>query len=66
MSNTEKEFNISLDELHELTTIPYVLKYIPFGKNRGDEFKSLNYNQLSYYSTLDNRNVSFTAKLLLS
>ena len=50
---------------NELTTEPFVLNLLPFGKDKGNKFTSLNHNQLKYYAGLDG-NVAHTAKVLLS
>ena len=60
-----QEMGATSEELHNLTISNLVLDLVPFGKNRGDRFDSLNYNQLKYYATLDG-DVGYTAKLLLS
>ena len=59
----KEKFRADLDMMLKLNE-PFMLEYIPFGKNRGDKFKDLSYNQLKYYSSLDG-NVAFTCKKIL-
>jgi len=56
---------LSIDQMVTLTSIDYELIYVPFGKNRKEKFSSLTYNQLKWYTTLDNKNVAYTASLYL-
>lgn len=62
VKNTHK---VTDEIMIELSENPFKLNYIPFGKNRGDRFEDLSYNQLKWYVTLDDKNVSYTASLFI-
>lgn len=59
---TTKQMNAKIPQLIELCKEPKVLKYVPYGKNRKMLFEDLTYNQLLWYTTTYDKNVSHTAK----
>lgn len=61
----KKTYNPTYEEMVRVSNEPLKYTYVPFGKNRGEKFEDLSYNQLKYYSTLDNKNVAYTAGLYI-
>lgn len=60
-----RTYKIEYQNMIEVSNNNIKFIYVPFGKNRGQKFEDLSYNQLKWYTTLDNKNVAYTAGLYI-
>lgn len=63
-SYLKNQYSINYYEMIKITNDPFLLKYVPFGINKGKKFTELTENQLNYYKDFDG-NIGYTCKEIL-